>query len=664
MFQKLLIANRGEIACRIARTARRLGLAVAAVYSADDAGARHVRLADEAWPIGPPPACASYLDAQALLVAARRCGADAIHPGYGFLAESEPFAVACAAVGITFVGPPPGAIAAMGEKAAAKERMRLAAVPVLPGVEGGDQSLSALEQRACELGFPLIVKPAAGGGGKGMQVVREAAQLGAALEASRRVAASAFGDERLLLERYLPRARHVEVQILADAHGCVLHLLDRDCSVQRRHQKLIEEAPAPGLAAPIRSAMAQAACRAAREVGYIGAGTVEFLTDGTDFFFLEMNTRLQVEHTVTEAVTGIDMVEWQLRIAAGEPLGIGQAEVIARGHAVEARVCGEDPAMGFLPAAGRLRLAVWPAEGDGLRVDQGFETGDAVSAHYDSLLGKVIAQAPTRPEAIARLVAALRATRIAGVPTNVEWLAGILASDALRRGEVDTEFLAGLGQPTSCSAEPFSLASPAAAAVVFCLLGTHPARSPWSAMDGFRLGAAEPLEVRLRGEGETWIAEVRVRHDCALDVRLTGTGQTVGYELVERGEAALLELRPALGGASAHALVACDRVDVWRDGRHMQLSIEDPRRSVRREQPRSGGLTAMLPGVVVAVHVSPGDIVSDGEDLLVIEAMKMEHKIRSPRDGIVEAVHVRVGDRVTEGHTLVTMAAPVKEGRP
>ncbi|HYK24615.1 MAG TPA: biotin carboxylase N-terminal domain-containing protein, partial [Steroidobacteraceae bacterium] len=404
VIRKLLIANRGEIACRILRTTRRLGIAAAVVYSQADERALHVRLADEAWPVGPAPARESYLNARAILEAARRCRADAIHPGYGFLSENEEFAAACAEAGLLFIGPPPAAIAAMGEKSAAKERMKRAGVPVLEGYAGEDQSLETLEQHGVELGFPLIIKPSAGGGGKGMQIVRKPADIRASLETARRIAVNAFGDGRILIERYLAAARHVEVQVLADAQGHVLHLLDRDCSVQRRHQKLIEEAPAPGLDAGLRAAMAEAACTVAREVGYIGAGTVEMLLDAGAFYFMEMNTRLQVEHPVTEAITGLDLVEWQLRIASGEPLPFAQSDIVARGHAIEARVCAEDPARDFLPGAGALRLIRWPVsdtptresgaegtESSGIRVDRGFETGDVVPPHYDSLLGKIVA---------------------------------------------------------------------------------------------------------------------------------------------------------------------------------------------------------------------------------------------------------------------------------
>ncbi|MGH8150468.1 MAG: acetyl/propionyl/methylcrotonyl-CoA carboxylase subunit alpha [Steroidobacteraceae bacterium] len=663
MFHKLLIANRGEIACRIARTAHRLGVVVAAVYSQADAHARHVRLADEAWPIGPAPAQESYLDAEAILDAARRCGADAVHPGYGFLAESAAFAAAVAASGLIFVGPPAEAIAAMGEKAAAKERMRRAGVPVLPGYHGADQSLAALERHGERLGFPLIVKPASGGGGKGMQIVRAAADLGAALEASRRIAASAFGDEHLLLERYLPAARHVEVQVLCDRQGTVLHLLDRDCSVQRRYQKLIEEAPAPDLGAPVRAAMSEAACRVAREVAYAGAGTVEFLIEGEAFYFIEMNTRLQVEHPVTEAVTGLDLVECQLRIAAGEPLAIAQADIASHGHAIEARVCAEDPALDFLPVAGRLRRAAWPQEEPGVRVDVGFETGDTVPPHYDSLLGKVIAHAPTRSEAIGRLLAALRATRIAGVPTNIGWLCAALESAAFRAGPADTSFVArlgaagGAGVERSPRADGAALLPFAAAAEAFALQGASSPRSPWNLVDGFRLGGAEPIEVRLLHGDVASSAEVLVIGGSRVEVSFAGRPLAGTFDLAGRGEDAILEVRSVPGGPSAEALVSADRIDIWREGRYAEFRKEDPA-AARSASPRAAGsLTAKLPGVVAAVQVSPGDAVAADQVLLVVEAMKMEHKVLAPGDGVVGAVHVRVGDRVTEGDSLVTMAA-------
>jgi 3-methylcrotonyl-CoA carboxylase alpha subunit len=657
VLRKVLIANRGEIACRIARTARRLGLTVAGVYSQADAQARHVRLCDEAWPIGAAAADASYLNGEAILEAARRCGAQAIHPGYGFLSENEAFAAACAAAGIAFVGPPAAAIAAMGDKAAAKERMRRAGIPVLPGYQGEEQALAALERHGRELGFPLIIKPSGGGGGKGMHIVQAGGELRAALEASRRIALSAFGDERLLLERYLPAPRHVEVQVLADASGQVLHLFDRDCSVQRRHQKLIEEAPAPHLAPALRAGLAEAACRVAQEVGYVGAGTVEFLVAGPEFFFMEMNTRLQVEHPVTEAITGLDLVEWQLRIAAGEALSLTQREVAAQGHAVEVRVCAEDPARDFLPGAGTLRLAAWPSEA--VRVDSGFDTGDTVPPQYDSLLGKIIAHAPTREEAIGRLRAALNSTLISGVPTNVEWLAGALDSRAFRAGPVDTGFVAhhraGSREVSGSGAAAEALVPFAAAARVLALqAGGRPA-SPWALPDGFRLGGPQPIEVRLSGGEEALRPRVRVRSSSAVEVLAADGPVRIELESFESG---LLTLRAADGGARAQALVSGRQVEAWRNAQHAVFTTESVDEAAGAARTPAGSLTTTLPGVIVSVQAAPGEHVSAGQTLVVVEAMKMEHAIRAPAAGVVEAVRVRLGDRVREGETLVTMQSP------
>ena len=401
MFRRLLVANRGEIACRVMRTARRLGVRTIAVYSDADAGARHTREADEAWRLGPAPPRDSYLSVERVLEVARRAGADAIHPGYGFLSERAEFAAACAAAGIAFVGPPAAAMAAMASKSAAKEAMHRAGVPVLPGYHGDAQSLAQLEGEALKAGFPLIIKPSGGGGGKGMQIVESAAGLAAALASARRLAESAFGDPSLLIERYLPAPRHVEVQVLCDAHGHALHLHTRDCSVQRRHQKLIEEAPAPGIADDVRARLHEAGVRVARAVGYVNAGTVEFLYADGEFWFMEMNTRLQVEHCVTEEILGLDLVEWQLRIAAGEALPFRQQDLAPRGHAIEVRVCAEDPAAGFVPSAGRLSEVRWPESVPDVRVDAGFSTGDEVPTHYDSLLGKVVGRGASRVAALA-----------------------------------------------------------------------------------------------------------------------------------------------------------------------------------------------------------------------------------------------------------------------
>ena len=661
MFRRLVIANRGEIACRIARTARALGIEVLALYSAADAGARHVRLADEAWPIGAAPAEQSYLNVAAILAAARAARADAIHPGYGFLAENAQFAADCAAAGLVFVGPSPQAIAAMGDKAAAKERMARAGVAVLPGYQGADQALATLERRGAELGFPLIIKPSAGGGGKGMHIVRAQSELSDALDAARRLAVSAFGDGHLLLERYLASARHVEVQLLSDGHGRVLHLSDRDCSVQRRHQKLIEEAPAPQISPATRARLADAACTVARAIDYVGAGTVEFLLEGTDCYFMEMNTRLQVEHGVTEAISAVDLVEWQLRIAAGEPLTLEQSQLAPRGHAVEARICAEDPVRDFLPGAGTLALAQWPEPLTGVRVDRGFDSGDVVPPHYDSLLGKVIAHGRTRSEAIARLRSALAATRIAGVPTNTQWLAAALDTAALRAGPVSTGFVAEHGEALAGTSESLELAPFAAAAYVFARASVGGAeRTPWDAVDGFRLGGSAATEVRLVRNDKRLIARCLWCHPQSLEVSIAGReGVTTALELEAPGLLGHpLTLRPRSGGGYGHVLVRGQAIDAWRDGLHEIYRAEALDDCASASTVASGGLTTLLPGVVVGVRVAAGEHVEPGQALLIVEAMKMEHTIRAPHAGTIGAVHVRAGDRVRENQTLITLAAP------
>ena len=682
VFTKLLIANRSEIACRIIASARRLGMRTVAVYSEADATALHVRLADEAFPLGPAPARQSYLNASRLLEVAHASGAQAVHPGYGFLSENAEFAAACAAAGIAFVGPSASAIEAMGDKAAAKERMRRAGIPVLPGYQGEEQSLVHLQREALAVGFPLIVKPSGGGGGKGMQIVREAQALGAALEAARRIAAAAFGDERLLIERYLPSARHVEAQVLADRHGQVVHLFDRDCSVQRRHQKLIEEAPAPQVPAPVRAQLVEAACAVAREIGYEGAGTVEFLLEGDAFYFMEMNTRLQVEHPVTEAITGLDLVEWQLRIAAGESLGFTQRELRAQGHAIEVRVCAEDPAEDFRPGAGQLQLAQWPS-GAGIRVDTGFETGDTVPSHYDSLIAKVIAHGNTRAEVLGRLQAALASTRVAGVPTNIAWLAGALASRELRAGAVDTRFLAQHAPRALSDAERTQLAALAAAAHAYAAAAhsVSAGDTPWSAQDGFRVGAPARIAVRLRAQAELWQGTVQLEAAGRVSVHAL-SGARWEYLIEPQGASPvvprvapevvpqvalqgaligaappgqLIGVRPAQGGARGWVFLQGPRLHVWHQGLELAAVSEWTEAAVASVRRASGGLSTPLPGTVVSVQVKPGDHVSAGQVLLVVEAMKMEHALRAPEDGIVKAVKVRVGDRVDESSSLLEL---------
>ncbi|MGI9247309.1 MAG: acetyl-CoA carboxylase biotin carboxylase subunit, partial [Steroidobacteraceae bacterium] len=441
MLKSVLIANRGEIACRVMRTARRLGLRTVAVYSEADRDAQHARMADEAVCIGPPPARASYLDGERIIAVALERGCESIHPGYGFLAENAAFARACEQAGLVFIGPPPSAIDRMGSKSEARRLMAAAGVPVLPGYDADDQSDAALRSACERLGLPLLIKPTAGGGGKGMRVVREAASFGEALAGARREAAKAFGDDRVLLERFIEIGRHVEIQVFADGRGNAVHLFERDCSLQRRHQKVIEEAPAPGLDDPTRAAMGAAAVAAARAVDYRGAGTVEFLHDGREFYFLEMNTRLQVEHPVTEMITGLDLVEWQLRVAAGEPLPLAQSQIVRHGHAVEARLYAEDSDRGFLPATGRLARLRLPAESAYVRVDAGVEEGDEVTVHYDPMIAKVIAWAEDRAQALQRLQRALEAIEVEGVRTNARFLWQILGAPAVRSGDLSTRLL-------------------------------------------------------------------------------------------------------------------------------------------------------------------------------------------------------------------------------
>jgi 3-methylcrotonyl-CoA carboxylase alpha subunit len=666
MIRSLLVANRGEIACRIFRTARRMGIRTIAVYSDADASARHVREADEAVRIGPPPAAESYLDIQAIIRAARAARADAVHPGYGFLSENEDFAQACLDAGLAFVGPPPAAIAAMGSKSVAKASVRAAGVPVLPGYDGERQDIDHLEARALEAGLPLIVKPAAGGGGKGMRVVHKKEELRDALTAARRLAESAFGDGTLLIERYLTQPRHIEVQVFADAHGNCVHLGDRDCSVQRRHQKLIEEAPAPGLPQPLRESLHAAAVLAARNIGYQSAGTVEFLFDGRDFFFLEMNTRLQVEHTVTEAVTGLDLVEWQLRVAAGEPLPLEQAQIRLDGHAIEARVCAEDPERDFLPSAGTLQLADWP-RGESLRVDGGFESGDAVPPVYDSLIAKVIAWAPAREQAAARLAEALDHTYLAGIRTNEHWLGRILRSPVFLEVRHSVALLdrsaAEFSRPTKVTPATLVLAALAARHAAETD-SPRAARSPWHVSDGFQpnlparidltlSSGGRPHRVQLTLEGgqpsEALVlapADKSAPQDGGTRLRLAGVSVT------ESAVSAALDDERHSARWFRHG----PHLHVWIGDVHEELLIDDPRTQEFTASAATGGLTTPLPGVVSAVAVEEGQAVTAGEVLMVIEAMKMEHTIAAPYDGVVRAIHFARGDRVPEGSELLALS--------
>ncbi len=654
MLKSLLVANRGEIACRIFRTARRLGVRTIAVYSDADAGARHVRAADEALRLGPAPARESYLDMARVLAAAQESGAAAIHPGYGFLAENAQFAAACVAAGHIFVGPPAESIAAMGSKILAKTRMRAAGVPVLPGYAGAQQDLEHLAREARAMALPLIVKPAAGGGGKGMQIVRHEREIAPALAAARRLAESAFGDGALLLERYLSAPRHIEVQVFADAHGHLLHLGERDCSIQRRHQKLIEEAPAPALPEEVRARLRAAALLVAREVGYVGAGTVEFLFDAGEFYFMEMNTRLQVEHTVTEAITGLDLVEWQLRVAAGEALPLTQEAVRFSGHAIEARVCAEDPQAGFLPSAGELALLEWPS-GEGVRVDAGFGSADRVSESYDSLLGKVIAWAPSREEAAARLAAALERTYCAGVHSNEHWLARILRLPDFLQVRHSIAFLDEVAPRLSPGAD----ARPEALILAALVAQTAPgpgARTahPWEVTDGFTPNLPALVDLRFNSHGKSHAVQLEFERASAVRARVDGAAAVALAEAsVSPADVAV---RIGARRFAARALRSDARVHLWLEDTHEEFVLEDPREREFRSSAASGGLTSALPGVVVSVPVQVGQEVEAGTVLMLIEAMKMEHAITAPYAGRVTAVHFAAGDRVAEGSALLELA--------
>ncbi|HZP69133.1 MAG TPA: acetyl/propionyl/methylcrotonyl-CoA carboxylase subunit alpha [Pseudolabrys sp.] len=652
MFKSVLIANRGEIACRIARTARRMGLRSIAVYSDADAGALHVRQCDEAYPIGPAPAAESYLVIEKLIATAKRAGAECIHPGYGFLSENADFAEACLAAGMSFVGPPAEAIRNMGLKHQAKALMEKAGVPVVPGYHGEMQEPKFLKQKAYEIGYPVIIKALAGGGGKGMRRVDRHADFDTALESAQREASSSFGDARVLIEKYVTRPRHIEMQIFADGHGNVIHLGERDCSLQRRHQKVVEEAPAPGMTAALRARMGAAAVAAAKAVGYIGAGTVEFIADATDglkaggFWFMEMNTRLQVEHPVTEAVTGLDLVEWQFRVAGGEKLPLAQDLVAWNGHAIEARIYAEDPERGFLPSTGRLVGLRFPNV-DGLRIDTGVEGGSEVTPFYDPMIAKLIAHGKDRADAFERLTAALEQTVIAGPRSNVGFLTALCRARAVRKGDFDTGFIdANLAE---LCAVPQGLDRAAAAFGVQHLLdqprpGAPPAGgveawvSPWDATDAFQISGIRRLMLPIVADGQTATAEIVYRPE--------------GRELRVDGVAAAQD---------AVAICGPDTVYVLRHGRQTTVSMRDPALVEAGDLDRSGLVRAPMHGKVLALLVEEGARVTRGQRIAVIEAMKMEHTIVAPVDGTVASILVSKDSQVAEGAKMM-LIAPAKTG--
>ena len=654
----LLIANRGEIACRIVRTARRMGIATVAVYSDADADAPHVRMADAAVHIGPAPAAESYLRTEEILDAAARTGADAVHPGYGFLSENAAFAAAVAAAGLIWVGPPAAAIEAMGLKDAAKRRMKAAGVPVTPGYQGEDQTFARLEHAARNVGYPLLIKAVAGGGGKGMRRVDRPAEFADALVAAQREAARAFGNDNVLLEKMIVRARHVEVQVFADTHGQAVHLFERDCSLQRRHQKVIEEAPAPGLSEAMRAAMGAAAVAAARAVDYVNAGTIEFIVDLDDrdaagdsrFYFMEMNTRLQVEHPVSEAITGLDLVEWQLRIARGEPLPLAQDAIVRTGHAMEARLYAEDPESGFLPSTGRLARLTWPS-GPGVRIDTGVEQGGEVTPFYDPMIAKLIAHGADRDTARARLVAALDATVADGPKTNRAFLAALAAHPAFAAGEVWTGFIDAHREDLRPPPEPTREAL-AHAAVTLTEGGARRAAGPFSAWPDFR------INLPAHRFADLWTG--RTHH--ALTVAREGDGHRVdgaGEPIHARLRCADLATHRITGEidgtpTAVNVVWADGRIEVRAGGATYAFATVAPRAAASAAA-SDGRITAPMPGRVLGVAVKPGQRVAAGERLLVLEAMKMEHRLVSPAAATVRAVLAREGDQVSEGAALVEL---------
>jgi len=666
MFTKILIANRGEIACRVAATARRMGIKTVAVYSEADANAKHVAVCDEAVLIGPAAAKESYLCADKIIAVALATGAQAIHPGYGFLSENSEFAEACANNGIAFIGPPASAIQAMGSKSAAKSLMEKANVPLVPGYHGDNQDADFLQNEADRIGYPVLLKASAGGGGKGMRVIEHSKDFKEALASCKREAINSFGDDKVLAEKYLQRPRHIEIQVFADTHGNCVYLFERDCSVQRRHQKVLEEAPAPGMTPERRAAMGEAAVAAAKAVGYVGAGTVEFIAnqDGS-FYFMEMNTRLQVEHPVTEMITGTDLVEWQLRVAAGEALPLQQEQLQIHGHAIEARVYAENPEKGFLPSIGTLRHARTPAavnfelggsaEPAAFRIDSGVREGDTISPFYDPMIAKMIVWGKDRTEALARMAQALSQYQIVGLSSNIAFLSRLIHSDAFANADLDTGLIARNEAQLFPPAQPASVDVVALAVVSLLLSEKSGGSDPWQSSHGWRMNSLMQRVLQFAEEHHqhsvqiTYLADGwKLRTDSgAVEIKLASASGSGGNDLV---------LKIADRTVSGTVVRDGEHIHVFSQGVHTDLHYSDALAHAGETEAEGGRLTAPMPGKIVAVLVAKAQEVKKGDALLIMEAMKMEHTISAPHDGVIDDVLYAIGDQVTEGAQLLAFA--------
>ena len=666
MFKKILIANRGEIACRVAATSRRMGIKTVAVYSEADATAKHVLACDEAILIGGPAPRDSYLQWQRIIDAAKATGAQAVHPGYGFLSENEAFAQACADAGLVFIGPPPAAIKAMGLKAESKRLMAAAGVRLVPGFHGADQDPALLKREASAIGYPVLIKASAGGGGKGMRIVGSADEFDAALASCKREAINSFGDDAVLIERYVLRPRHVEIQVFGDSFGDCVYLFERDCSVQRRHQKVLEEAPAPGMTPARRAQMGEAAVAAAKAVGYVGAGTVEFIcehdfVDSGNFYFMEMNTRLQVEHPVTEAITGQDLVEWQLRVAAGLRLPLRQDQLAIHGHAIEARICAENPDADFLPATGRLHVARWPEhvsfEHGHVRLDAGFGEGDAISPYYDSMVAKLIVWGEDRAQALARLDAALRDTHIVGLQTNVAFLRRCAATTSFANADLDTGLIEREHEALfGAQGLPFMITAAAVVAHKLAVEALQQNDDPWSRRDGWRMYGAATRRFVLDLAGEQHRVLLSRRHQGG--IALTVGDETTAFAVQSTGtESHQLFLGEGLSQQRIAVKVYAhgEKMAVFAPQGSSIVTEIDPIAHAGEGAAEAGRLTAPMPGKMVAFLARVGDLVSKGQPLAVMEAMKMEHTIQAPRDGVVLELLYAVGDQVGDGAELLRL---------